>query len=49
MVKNYTTPFLNEEKLVPSSETISFLLAFSKSLTYLKSVKLKDKIQVNLN
>lgn len=49
MIKNYSKHAVSKEFLTPSESTIQFLLDFSKSLNYVESPILENKIELNLN
>lgn len=49
MIKNYSTNDVSNENMKPSDSTIQFLLDFSKSLNYVKSQIIEEKIELNLN
>ena len=49
MIKNYTTKGTFKESKNPSSETIQFILNYSKSLRFLKLSNSMRQIEINLN
>jgi hypothetical protein len=49
MTKNYSKNVVSKEILAPTESTIQFLLNYSKSLSFMDSKIVDDKIELNLN